>query len=297
MGRRHREHQPGAAFHIVSRTQGHYPWFEPHKDEIATIIKRSVASGDGRLIAFAVMPNHLHILMFQGHAQLGWTVQPIFRRIALLIQRSLCIEGHVLERRFRSKLCADQAHLRNSILYIHRNPVEAGLCTNALDYSASSHGSYLGTTPCSYLHVEDGLRVVACTETGSPEELRAIYLSEFNQYCEKDIGDDFGWTFGLRRPRRGSRRADFVPHEKDARGLHDLRDAALAIIRTIEPDCDIDLVRSSFRGHRIFDIRTQLIATLLQRGYKGKCIADYLHLSESSVSRIRTAIRWGQLDR
>ena len=241
------------------------------------------------------MPNHLHILLFQGHAPLGWTLQPILRRTALMVQRTHGVQGHVFERRFRSKLCADHTHLRNSILYIHRNPIEAGLCADAADYSSTSHRAYATGEDCSFIHVEEGLRIVACCDSGSPDELRAIYLSEFARYCGHDVGDAFSWTYTERRRFRRESIRCFSSQSVSNHELPDLRDAALMISRQIDPNCDIELVRSAFRGSRVLEIRLQLIATLLLRGYSGRNIAAFLRISESSVSRVRCRLRWEQI--
>src|SRR5207253_9949941 len=139
---------PGSAFHIVSRTQGHARWFtDDIKDDIADLLLTGSISAGGRPAAFAVMDNHFHLLLFQGSASLGWTMQPILRRIALLDQRRHGVEGHVFERRFRSKLCQDRDHLPTAIIYIHRNPVNAGLCRQATDYRWSSANCYEGLRP------------------------------------------------------------------------------------------------------------------------------------------------------
>src|SRR5687767_6239625 len=160
MARTLRPHQPGAAFHIVSRTQGHEPWFLPEmKRVIEQYIVDGVASAGARLIAHSVMNNHIHVLLFQGVAPLGWVMQPILRRTALLVQRVHKVEGHVFERNFRTRQCESVEHVRNAILYIHRNPVVAKLCKSAVEYEFSSARAYEGLAPCGHICVEDGLQV------------------------------------------------------------------------------------------------------------------------------------------
>lgn len=297
MGRALRHHYPGSAFHIVARTQGHVPRFtDPIKGNIAELLLRGIASVGSRPIAFAVMDNHFHLVLLQGRAHLGETMQPIMRRIALIVQRTHGCEGHIFERRYRSKVCADSEHLPNAILYVHRNPVEAGMCRTAVDYRWSSAQAFNGTCPPGLICVEDGLRAFDCTGSSSVEALRDIYKERLitTRHAEMDAY----WTWFSRTVRRrrtgGTSYVPHSPHVKRA-ALADLRDVALRILRTIDDQVPVELVRSRYGGIRISSIRRQLIAALLQRGYHGVDIARYLGISEATVSKVKSAMRWASI--
>jgi len=64
---------------------------------------------------------------------------------------------------------------------------------------------------------------------------------------------------------------------------------------SIDPAANVELVRSRYGGPEIVAVRTQLIAALTQRGYAGVAVARYLRISEATVSRIRSAMRWGSI--
>jgi REP element-mobilizing transposase RayT len=270
---------------------------EPLRDEIAELIIAGVASAGARLISFCVMPNHLHTLLFQGTNTLGYVMQPILRRIALMLQRYHNVQGHVFERRYRSKMCRDQAHLRNSILYIHRNPLEAQLCKDAMSYPWSSQRAFAGVTSCAEIAVEDGLRIVACSDSGDIEELRAIYMRAFAAYCKDNVDDAaFEWAHSRRLRRTSASLASSITAvARSYSHLPDIRDTVLRLLRTIDPECDLDLLRSNYRGPRVLQTRRQLIATLIQRDYANVKIAQYFRISDAAVSRIRCAMRWSTL--
>jgi putative transposase len=293
MSRRHREDLPGAAFHIVTRTQGHANWLAPLRTQIVHHLEIGIAAAGARLIAAAVMPNHIHVLLFQGRNTLGTTMQPILRKAALLVQRLHRIEGHVFERRFRSRHCSDLTHLRNTILYIHRNPVAAGLCEDAARYDWSTHAAYLGLNPCGFVDVEAGRRIIACVGDDYKGDLRSSYAVAFEQYCSTKEGEAPPTLFTSSGDHRSMRYEPltFVPQSREI-SLPDVRDAVLLWLKSMAVDCDIELLRSRYRVPRYVQVRSQLIATLIQRGYKDGDIAGYFRISISTVSKIRCAMRW-----
>ncbi len=61
MARIARPYLPGTIFHVTARTQGHAAWFTPDvRDSITAFMASAITGSDARLLAFAVMPNHLH---------------------------------------------------------------------------------------------------------------------------------------------------------------------------------------------------------------------------------------------
>jgi len=297
MGRALRLHQPGSAFHIVSRTQGHERWVDDAvKTHIADLLLQGVVTSGAKPIAFAIMDTHFHLILLQGSAPLGWTMQTILRRIALLVQKRHGVEGHVFERRFRAKLCQDSEHLPNAILYVHRNPVVAGICQFPRDYNWSSAAAYEGKRTPGWVAVEDGLRAFVGEQTSAVDDARTSYNSRLQRTSQADLDSYWNW-FWRETKRRRRTRDEYVPtspHEKRAQ-LRDIRDAALTILRTIDSQVDAQVVRSRYGGPHIVGVRQQLIAALVQRGYSGVSIAKYMRISQTAVSRVRSAIRWSSI--
>jgi REP element-mobilizing transposase RayT len=297
MGRALRLHHPGSAFHIVSRTQGREPWFtDDLKDTIGELLLTGTASAGARPVAFTVMDTHFHLILFQGTAPLGWTMQPVLRRIALLVQKVQGREGHIFERRYRTKMCSDLEHLPNAILYVHRNPVKAGLCKSATSYRWSSACAYDGSVPPGLLCVPDGLRAFDGGTATSVETMRDAYRERMRGVTDDQL--DGYWSWFLKAARRRRKSADsYVPQSQHFRraSTSDIRDVAVRILRSIDPNVEIELVRSRYGGVHIVNVRTQLIAALLQREYPGARIARYLRISEATVSRVRSRMRWGSL--
>ncbi len=272
------------------------PWFtERLRGSIVSMIVEGVASAGATLVAYAVMPNHVHIILAQGRRTLGWTLQPVFRRVALLVQRAHGTTGHVFERRFRSKPCLDQDYVRTAVLYTHLNPVRAGICTSVYDYAWTSHHAYSSDgEQAREIIPDDALRLFATRDTCTDrDELRAEYLACLESWQR---------TMPIARADQAAASvatglffADRFCVQLDGTApiqSVDLRDRAQSILRLIERDCDLDMLRGSYIGRRASRIRRQLIAALLTADYRGAAIANLFKVSTAAVSQVSAQIRW-----
>jgi|SRR5690606_15615356 len=198
MGRRARPHLPGATFHLTARLHGREALFTPEvRTALVTILREQVVFSDVELFAYVVMPNHLHLVVRQGRERLSRFMQPLLRRVALLVQRAWGREGHVFERRYRDRPCSDPDHIRNAIVYTHLNPVRAGLCAEPGEYAWSSHGAWIGgenaadgrTHPVS---LERAAQLFASGPARTPSELAEDYLAflQWRQAIDEAEGND-----------------------------------------------------------------------------------------------------------
>ena len=94
-----------------------------------------------RLIAWCIMPNHIHVLIRQEHGvSLGKIVRSWKGRSARLINQALARQGSFWARDYFDRAIRDQDHFQRAIAYIHRNPVKAGLVKDPADWRFSSKG-------------------------------------------------------------------------------------------------------------------------------------------------------------
>ena len=110
--------------------------------EIAALVRDALAKFDGeryRLLAWCVMPNHVHILIKQ---QQGFPLAEIVRSWKVFTAREanaiLGRSGTFWMREYHDRRIRDEAHLNRAILYIENNPVQAGLCERPEDWPWSS---------------------------------------------------------------------------------------------------------------------------------------------------------------
>ena len=318
MGRRRRPHLPGTIFHLVTRTQRHEPLFvRPLRTPIVGLIHSAVQRTDAKLIAYAVMPNHLHIALLQGEDRLTATMQPLLRRLALLVQRHHGIEGRILERAYRDRACRDAEHARTVVAYVHLNPWRAGLCDDALEYPWSSQPAYVAGADPSGLGIDPELRrrVLALYATGagrSESELCDDYRVWVHRWMQNIVARR---SKGNEDPAQGApqgpdvvigegRRACTVagdaawrrsfgvplrPGRDDPRPHLDLRDFLLGQLGRLEPGLTLEQLRGSWLPRRPGRARMRLVAAAAERGYRTVDIAAFFNVSPQTVSRVKAA--------
>jgi REP element-mobilizing transposase RayT len=122
---------------------GHGPCLLREADP-ARIVQEILLKGHGanyRLIAWCIMPNHVHVLIRQGVGHsLGEIVRAwkggSARQINQVCQRS----GPLWARDYFDRAIYDDDHFWNAVRYIHQNPVKAGLVSNPADWLFGSLG-------------------------------------------------------------------------------------------------------------------------------------------------------------
>jgi len=114
---------------------------------IAGMVQGSFLTFDSqryRLLAWVVMPNHVHVLFQPIH---GWTVAKIVAAWKKFTARKICDarrdatgepRGPVWHREYWDRYIRDQTHLAQVIEYIHLNPVKAGLVSAPQSWPWSS---------------------------------------------------------------------------------------------------------------------------------------------------------------
>jgi putative DNA methylase len=110
--------------------------------EIAKIVQRALFQFDGEryaLIAWCVMPNHVHTLIqtLTGH-RLDQIVHAWKSFTAKQANQYLKRSGAFWAPEYFDRYMRDDAHLAATRLYIEQNPVRAGLCQEASHWGFSS---------------------------------------------------------------------------------------------------------------------------------------------------------------
>lgn len=94
-----------------------------------------------RLIEWCIMPNHVHVLI---KTLAGWRLGDIIKSWKIHSSRNI---NQYMGRRgalwavdYHDRYIRDEEHLANARSYIRQNPVRAGLCNHAEDWTWSSAG-------------------------------------------------------------------------------------------------------------------------------------------------------------
>jgi REP element-mobilizing transposase RayT len=116
---------------------------------------------DTRCLAWALMPNHAHLVVQTEKGELSRVMRRLNTGYAARFNRAHQRRGYVFQNRFRSRIVTGDADLVGLIRYVHLNPLEAGL-VESLDALArfpwSGHGALLGLRAAlSFEAVEEAL--------------------------------------------------------------------------------------------------------------------------------------------
>lgn len=104
-------------------------------------------AGAWEVYAWALMPNHLHLLVRTGGRPLGRTMGSLLGGYAGAFNRRHRRRGHLFQNRFRSVVVQEEPYLLELVRYIHLNPLRAGLVRDLRgleDYPWSGHSVLLG---------------------------------------------------------------------------------------------------------------------------------------------------------
>jgi putative transposase len=113
------------------------------KDACSAIVQNALLHSDGeryRLIAWCIMPNHVHCVIEQAPGiQLSDVVQAWKSASAHLINHHLLRKGRLWRRReYFDRFMRDDDHLSGTIAYVENNPVKARFVSEAAQWKWSS---------------------------------------------------------------------------------------------------------------------------------------------------------------
>jgi putative transposase len=153
MARQARTVIPGQAMHVMVRGNNREILFFSPKDRRAYLdwLREAARQFGCAVHAFALMPNHVHLLMTpQNKDSLAKTMQSLGRRYAQYFNQQHHRSGTIWEGRYRSSLIDPDYFLRCQ-RYIELNPMRAGHESNPQDSTWTSFSSHIGGNVESWL--------------------------------------------------------------------------------------------------------------------------------------------------
>lgn len=103
--------------------------------------------------AWAIMSNHVHMLLRTGDVALSTFMARLLTGYAASFNRRHKRTGHLFQNRYRSIICQEDAYLKELVRYIHLNPLRAGIVPDFESlcvYPWSGHAVLLGNRKCEW---------------------------------------------------------------------------------------------------------------------------------------------------
>ena len=162
----------GAVSHVVARGNERRPLFrdDADRERYLELLGDACARHGARVLAYCLMPNHVHLALQSGPTPVSRVVHDVHARYAQHFNRRHDRVGHLFQGRFRSLLVDREEWLLELVRYIHRNPVKARLVSSPEEFPWSSHRAYLGAAP-AWLAAGEVLSLIA----GSRPKARKLF--------------------------------------------------------------------------------------------------------------------------
>lgn len=140
---------PGVLHHVMVRGIERRAIFQDEADRRDFVARLAAVTAPGawEVYAWALLPNHLHLLVRTGRRPLGRTLGSLLAGYAGAFNRRHHRHGHLFQNRYRSIVVEEEPYLVELTRYIHLNPLRAGLVRDlpALDrYPWTGHSVLLG---------------------------------------------------------------------------------------------------------------------------------------------------------
>jgi putative transposase len=164
MPRKARIDAPGALHHIICRGIERRKIFvdDTDRDEFIRRLAGVVNETQTFCYAWALIPNHFHLLLRTGGALITTVMQRLLSGYAGAFNRRHRRTGHLFHNRYKSILCQEDAYLLELTRYIHLNPLRARIVKSLDDldfYPFTGHSALMGTLPNDWQETD---RISAC---------------------------------------------------------------------------------------------------------------------------------------
>ena len=161
------------------------------KEEYIKILKTKIENMNIEILAYCIMDNHAHFLMYYTELEeLSSLMRKVNTTYAMRYNKINKRKGFVFRDRFFTQAILDEKQLYNCLVYIHKNPINAGICSKMQDYYYSSYNEY---TKEKVLITDQSIELLFGSKYKYIEQFNAIH----NELQEiEDIKDvmDYGYN-------------------------------------------------------------------------------------------------------
>ena len=164
MPRKARIDAPGALHQIIVRGIERRRIFSDDQDRDNFIERLGdiVTETQTYCFAWALIPNHAHILLRTGPTALATIMRRLLTGYAVSYNRRHRRHGHLFQNRYKSILCQEDTYLLELVRYIHLNPLRAKIVKTLTDsdkYPYSGHSALMGKVQIEFQATDYVLRL------------------------------------------------------------------------------------------------------------------------------------------
>lgn len=214
MPRNKRIEIPGIIHHVIVRGLERRKIFIDNKDYETFIdrLRKSLSSTSCLCYAWALIPNHFHLLIKTGLKPLTSMMRSLLTGYAVYFNRRHNRHGYLYQNRYKSTLCQEDRYFKKLISYIHLNPLKAKVVKTLAEldtYPWSGHSVLIGKKHNDWQSEKEAL---SCFDTNLKTS-RLYYRSFIEQNAESILNMDFTGG-GLKRSAGGWEKVKLLKNNK-----------------------------------------------------------------------------------
>ncbi|MCX5782719.1 MAG: transposase [Elusimicrobia bacterium] len=120
---------PGAIYHVIVRgIEGREIFLHDFdREEFLRRLEKALKETGHKCYAWALMPNHIHLLITTGTNSLSDMMRKVLTGYAIYFNRKYKRSGYLYQNRYKSILCQEDVYFLELIRYIHLNPLIGGV--------------------------------------------------------------------------------------------------------------------------------------------------------------------------
>jgi putative transposase len=187
MARHLRIIDPDSIYHVMCRGSDRNPiaWDGEDFQTLTNLLSRIASRHTWQVFAWCLMPNHYHLVLRTPRGGFSAGFQVLNQTYSIRTNRRHGRSAHLFRNRPHCVEIQSHAHLIAAIVYVVRNPVRAGLCTYAWEWTYSSYRATVGLAEApSWLAVDVVLELFG----GAREFGRLVHRGQF------EVSDTLGFA-------------------------------------------------------------------------------------------------------
>ena len=162
MSRQPRLDAPGTLHHVMGRGIERKKIFRNEEDRLDFVQRLAALCQEGYLYiyAWALMPNHFHLLVRTGRQTLSKNMKKLLTGYVVNFNRRHKRYGHLFQNRYKSIICEEDPYLLELTRYIHLNPLRARIVKSIKGlnrYAWTGHSAIMGKTARKWQDVDEVL--------------------------------------------------------------------------------------------------------------------------------------------
>jgi len=192
MPRKARIDAPGAVHHVIARgiEKRDIFWDDYDRNNFLERLGTIIDESDTRCYAWALLPNHCHLLFKTGLSPIATVMRRLLTGYAVTFNRRHRRHGHLFQNRYKSILCQEEVYLKELVRYIHLNPLRAKIVDDLkqLDtYAFCGHSALMDRVQRSWQEVNEVLGLFAAKRLQARERYRSFVQKGIPQGRRKDL--------------------------------------------------------------------------------------------------------------